>query len=103
MQRWKETFSPKGAKQVMEDRKSRDGRKDKAKDSTEHGAVRSDGKIREMKGATKKKKKFRNLRDGKTRNRMAMTATLTPISKPFRLIVHTRQRAAAEGKLASHS
>ena len=69
---------------------SRDGRKDKAKDSTEHGAVRSDGRIREMKGATKKKKKVRNFQDGRMRNGMAMTATPTPISKPFRQIVHMR-------------
>ena len=47
---------------------STDGRKDKAKDRTEHGAVRSDGRIGEMKGATKIKKKVRNLRDRRARN-----------------------------------
>ena len=96
-------FNLKRVQKVMKDRVTRDIRKNKAKGSTKHRAVSRNRRVGEVKRAAKIKEEISNFQNHRTRNGMTITATPTPISNPFCLIVQACRRAAAKGKLVSHS
>ena len=77
-------------------------RKNKAKDTTQHGAVRSDRRIRKRQGTTKVQKEGRNLQNRRPRDGMAMTATPSTEDRPFGLVVYAGGGSSAAGKLTSH-
>ena len=71
----------------MKNKVRRELRKKKTKDTTEHRAIRSDGRIREREGTTKIQEKVSNLRDRRTGNRVPMTVEPGTINSPLSLVI----------------
>ena len=77
-------------------------RKDKAKNTVKHGAVRSNRGIGERQRTAKIEKEVSNLGHHGTRHRMAMSMTPRTIYYPLGPVVDTGGAASAVGKLTSH-
>ena len=77
-------------------------RKDKAKNTAKHGAVRGDRGIGERQGTAKIEKEVSNLGHRGTRHRMVMPMTPGTVYYPLSLVVDTGEAASAVGKLTSH-
>ena len=77
-------------------------RKNETENTSQHGAVRSDGGERERQRTVKVQKEISNLRDRRTRNRVPMTTTPGSVDRPLLLVIHPGGRSPAGGKLTSH-
>ena len=77
-------------------------RKNKAEDTTQHGAVGSNRGIRKRKRAAKIKQEVSHLRNRRLRNRMAMAMAPGTLNRPLGLVIHSRGATTAVGNLMSH-
>ena len=87
----------------MKDRMRRQLREEKTKGGREHGTVRRDSGVGQMKRTAQIEKKVRYFGNGRTGNRMAVRVAPGAIGGPLGLIVQLSGRAPGEGKLTSHS
>ena len=69
------TLQAKRAKQVMKNEVSRDLRKNKVKDTAQHGAVGSNRRVGERERAAEVKEKVSHLSNRRARHRVPMTVT----------------------------
>ena len=87
----------------MNDRMRRQLREEKTKGGREHGMVRHDSRVGQMKRTAQIEKKVSYFGNGRTGNRMAVRVAPGAIGGPLGLIVQSSGRAPGEGKLMSHS
>ena len=86
----------------MKNKVSRDLRKNKAKDTVQHGAIGSNRGVGKGERAMKIKEKVSHLRDRRARNGVPMTVAPGPINGPLGLVIHSSGATSAVGKLTSH-
>ena len=87
----------------MQDRMRRQLREEKTKGGREHGTVRHDSTVGQVKGTTKIEKKVSYFGNCRTGNRMAVRVAPGTIGGPLGLIVQSSGRVPGEGKLTNHS
>ena len=87
----------------MKDRMRRQLREEKTKGGREHGTVRRDSRVGQMKRTAQIEKKVSYFGNGTTGKRMAVRVAPGAIGGPLGLIVQSSGRAPGEGKLTSHS
>ena len=87
----------------MKDRMRRQLREEKTKGGREHGTVRRDSRVGEMKRTAQIEKKVNYFGNGRKGNRMAVRVAPGAIGGPLGLIVQSSGRAPGEGKLTRHS
>ena len=87
----------------MKDRMRRQLREEKTKGDREHGTVRRDSRVGQMKITAQIEKKVSYFGNSKTGNRMAVRVAPGAIGGPLGLIVQSSGKAPGEGKLTSNS
>ena len=78
------------------------GREVEPEDRRQHGAVTLDGRHTEALGRPQPAKELRNLRKGRTRNRMAMGTAPGTVHRPIEVVVGARRWTARQGSLRSY-